>query len=93
MTEGGYTREEILKGERIILQVRRRPAPFAVSAPVADLARDRASSSTSLHTVRHTRGCAGSARPTTTTSRPGRCPSSSWRSPCSTTASSAPSRA
>jgi len=38
MTEGGYNKEEILKGERIILQVRRGVVPKFLSTFRADRA-------------------------------------------------------
>lgn len=89
MTEGGYTRDEILKGERIILQVRLSlPLPQART----NVAR-RASTSTSRPTAPLTRGSAVSAKRTTTTSKLAPSPSSLWRSPSSIIASCGPSRA
>lgn len=89
MTEGGYTRDEILKGERIILQVR-----LSLPLPRAHAnATRRASTLTSRPTAPPTRGSVASAKRTTTTSRLAPSPSSSWRSLFSITASCGPSLA
>jgi hypothetical protein len=85
MTENNYSREEILKGERILLQVSWQP--FALSVVYYAKTTSTLTSAWTLRsptTARHTAGFVGLAKPMTMISRRGHFLNFSWRSPCST---------
>jgi hypothetical protein len=97
MTENGYTRDDILKGEKILLSVslffsacpQLIKFAYTVNCPFSY----RPWISKSLPTAPLTRGSAVSPRRMIMTSKPGRYPNSSWNLLCSITGSYEPSRA